>query len=282
MPAQGFTTWEAAVLWLRSQPDQEELVRAAYYDDPVIEAAQRYWCSAEWLATRELLTGRTGKALDVGAGRGIASYALAKEGFAVTAVEPDSSAIVGAGAIRSLAASAKLSIEVVQEYSESLSFADATFDVVFARAVLHHARDLRAVARELYRVLRPGGLLVATREHVISRPQDLAAFQAQHALHRLYGGEAAYPLQEYSGALRRAGFRLERILGPMDSAINFAPHTEDGLRREIARRLVASRAAGRAVQSLLGVTVVWRLVRWLFAMFDRRPGRHYSFVCTRP
>ena len=44
-----------------------------------------------------------GQALDVGAGRGIASYALAREGFTVTVLEPDDSHLVGAGAIRSLA-----------------------------------------------------------------------------------------------------------------------------------------------------------------------------------
>ena len=90
------------MIWLRGQPDQRQLVLDAFYDDPLIAAAKRYLDSDEWQSISEILHGRTGRALDVGAGRGIASYALARDGFAVTALEPDPSAIVGAGAIRTL------------------------------------------------------------------------------------------------------------------------------------------------------------------------------------
>jgi SAM-dependent methyltransferase len=42
------------------------------------------------------------------------------------------------------------------------TIADATVDVVGSDAVFEHIRDLPAVSRELWRVLRPGGLLYAT------------------------------------------------------------------------------------------------------------------------
>lgn len=165
-----FSSWEDAVAWLRTQPEQSQLVADCYYDDPLMGAAERYWHSEEWQAVRTVLVGRSGKALDVGAGRGIASYALAREGFSVSALEPDPSGLVGAAAIRTLASESSLPIQVVEEFSESLPFADATFDVVFARAVLHHTRDLEGACREFSRVLKPGGLLLAIREHVISAP----------------------------------------------------------------------------------------------------------------
>jgi 2-polyprenyl-3-methyl-5-hydroxy-6-metoxy-1,4-benzoquinol methylase len=123
-----FNTWEQAVQWLRQQPEQQELVLAAYYDDPLPASADRYSRSEEWQAIRALLPPAPGRALDVGAGRGIASYALAKDGFAVTALEPDPSALVGAQAIRGLAAASGLPIEVNHEFSERLPFADAQFD----------------------------------------------------------------------------------------------------------------------------------------------------------
>ncbi len=45
-------TWEESVQWLRNQPNQQELVWAAFYDDPLLDAAKRYAKSSEWLAVR--------------------------------------------------------------------------------------------------------------------------------------------------------------------------------------------------------------------------------------
>ena len=278
-----FRTWEQAVQWLREQPEQQELVRAAYYDDPLSAAADRYWCSEEWHAIRPLLPIMRKRALDVGAGRGIASYALAKEGFAVTALEPDASALVGAQAIRGLAIASNLSIEVTQEFSERLPFENGQFDVVFARAVLHHTSDLSAACREFFRVLKPGGRLLAVREHVISRPEDLPAFLNFHPLQKLYGGENAFLLPQYEAAIVAAGFQLDTVLEPLESAINYAPYTEASLKAELAQR--SSRGLPglkQLIAGLLAVPQLWVVARCLLNAFDRRPGRLYSFVATKP
>ena len=272
------STWEDAVIWLRNQPEKRQLVLDAFYDDPLIAAAERYFRSSEWQAVAHLLKGRSGAALDVGAGRGIASYALARKGFTVTALEPDPSAVVGAGAIRGLAADAKLPIHVVEEFSERLPFADGTFDVVFARAVLHHMRDLELACSEMYRVLRPGGVFVAAREHVISTESDLGQFLDNHPLHRLYGGEHAFVLDRYVSALRAAGFRQLQILSPLKSPINLFPYTIDTLRDVVIAKVSEKIPAKPFWRAALGSDLAFRALLSIAGPLDNRPGRLYSFV----
>jgi SAM-dependent methyltransferase len=278
-----FCSWEQAVRWLRDQPDKHDLVLASYYDDPLLGAAMRYESSDEWLAIlAELMPNKGGKVLDVGAGRGIASYAFARAGYEVTALEPDDSDLVGSGAIRRLARDESLSVQVVQAASESIPIADNTFDVVFGRAVLHHARDLAAACREFYRVLKPGGRLVAVREHVISRPQDLPAFFDLHPLHNLYGGENALLLRQYEACLRTAGFVIRKVIGPLTSPINHAPHTRATLQAAAAARLFPkSRVAAATLAGLIRLPGIWPLAARVAQIFDARPGRLYSFVADR-
>jgi len=201
-------SWEEAVLWLKSQPQQDELVKACFYDDPLLSAAERFHSGTEWKAVQKLIGPACGKALDIGAGRGIASFALAKDGWATVALEPDTSLIVGAGAIRSLAAEGNVRIDVVETWGEALPFESASIDLVHVRQVLHHAHDLTQLCREIGRVLKPGGMMIAGREHVLSRRQDLGEFLRRHPLHSLYGGENAYLLQEYLEAIDAAGIAL--------------------------------------------------------------------------
>jgi SAM-dependent methyltransferase len=219
--------------------------------------------------------------LDVGAGAGIASYALAKDGWSVVALEPDPSATVGAGAIRQLAAAEQLDIQVCQEFGERIPAADQAFDAVHARQVLHHARDLPRFCQELFRVLKPGGTLVTTRDHVISGPAQLPAFLRGHPLHHLYGGENAFRLKEYRAALRDAGFSNIRTLGPFDSVINYAPWSLETLQDEVARRL-GRIPGGVALTPAVRWTALFRSGLWLLSRVDRRPGRLYSFVTQRP
>lgn len=274
-------SWEDAVRWLREQPDSGDVVRDAYYDDPLASAADRYWRSNEWAAVRAIVGTGPGDALDAGAGRGIASYALAREGFNVTALEPDPSDLVGGGAIRALAEEVGLPIRVEENLSERLPFDDQSFDVIFARAVLHHIDDLPAAMREFHRVLRPGGVFVATREHVISSPEDLPAFFDAHPLHHRYGGENAYPVHVYQDAIRQSGLVLERTIGSIESPINYGPQSTAELHRRITTQLIPLAALRPFAETALGLPGLGALIRRIASRVDRRPGRHASFVVRR-
>jgi SAM-dependent methyltransferase len=261
-------------------------VRACYYDDPLLQAAQRFAASEEWDATRSLLPKQPGDALDLGAGRGISSYALARDGWQVTALEPDSSPVVGSGAIRSLAREAGLAISVVEEYGETLPFEANTFDLVYGRQVLHHAHDLLLLCCEVARALKPGGRFIALREHVISRQEDLPAFLDNHPLHRYYGGENAYLLDEYTAAITHSGLRIQKTFGPFDNVINYFPMTCQQW-QEMCFRLLSGKIGQPAARFLLSQYQPLR--PWLLSLIARRlsqrsstPGRLYSFIAEKP
>lgn len=263
-----YCSWEDAVLWLRKQKGKEELVRACFFDDPLRESAKRYHDSTEWKEIQGILSKtKTGLALDLGAGRGISSYALAKDGWKVTALEPDRSNIVGAGAIRSLAAEERLDITVIENWGETIPFQENCFDLVYGRQVLHHARDLNKLCQEIHRVLRPGGIFIGTREHVISKKKDLQQFLDEHPLHNLYGGENAYTLREYKTAIMKSGIKLTKILAPFDSDINLFPMTKQDIKGTIVKRL------GFNLPDFLSALMI-PLLNYIY----KKPGRVYSFI----
>lgn len=275
-------SWEQAVLEFRAEARNLGFALDAYYDDPLMGAAERYWLSTEWQAIRAWLPRQQGlRVLEIGAGRGIASYAFARDGHDVTALEPDPSPIVGAQAIRQLAQDSGLRVHVLETSSERLPLEDGSCDVVFARAVMHHIPDLVAACQEFHRVLRPGGRFIGIREHVISRDGDLAAFHKIHPLHWRYGGEMAYKLPHYLGALKCAGFGRIQTIEPLKSDVNLFPYTRRTLLQAAASRV--SRGAGGMLQHWPDGLVdrLWSVLAILSPLVDHRPGRLYSFVADK-
>jgi SAM-dependent methyltransferase len=274
-------TLDEAIRHLRSEPRYAVLVRDAYLGPDVLDSAERFRASEEFAEVRRLLQGRLdgGAVLDLGAGTGIASYAFARSGArTVYALEPDPSDVVGRGAIARL--SAGLPIEVLDALGESIPLPDGAVDVVYARQVLHHIRELPQALRECARVLRPGGLFLACREHVVKGPRALRHFLKSHPVHRLAGGENAYQLSEYLGAIEGAGLAVEGVYKPLDSIINAFPifRTPDDL-REFRTRAVLERQFGR-----LGVIasylpgVAWYLRRRLG---ENAPGALFTFLARK-
>jgi SAM-dependent methyltransferase len=271
---------------MRAQPDMQELVLACYYDDPLLDAAKRFAGSEEWQAVKTMIPQEAGKALDVGAGRGIASFALANDGWDVVALEPDPSDLVGSGAIRSLAAQASMAIRVEEQNAENMTFPSDGFDLVYAREVLHHADDLARFCQQVARVLRPGGIFLACREHVISHRSDLPLFIENHTLHQVYDGEHAYLRKEYIQAITHSGLRIKRILGAYESALNFFP-----MRRQEAFRIIrhpVERVFGRKVSAIVMhpsfpfAGSMDKFLSWFASLKANYPGRLNSFIAYKP
>jgi SAM-dependent methyltransferase len=280
MSEQTKLTTVEAVRRLRADPRYAAVVRDSYLEEDSREAAERFSRSAEFAEVCALVGGRLvgGTVLDLGAGTGIASYALARAGARlVYALEPDAGE-VGRAAIERLAGD--LPIRLLDAYGERIPLADGEVDLIYARQVLHHTRDLRGVLAECARVLRRGGLMLVCREHVADDERQLAQFLADHPIHQLAGGEHAYPLDAYVSAIEAAGLRIEKTLGPWDSVINAFPvvRSSEELSR-FPRRVLGERfgLAGRLAGFVPGVqTIAWKRIKR-----HPVPGRHYSFLAAK-
>jgi ubiquinone/menaquinone biosynthesis C-methylase UbiE len=281
MSNQGALSWEEAVRWYRAQPNNEAEVRNNYFDLPVLAAAERYARSEEFAEVLRLLgPGNGQRILDLGAGNGIASFALAKNSWLVTALEPDASAEVGVDAIRMIRDETGLPIEIVHEGDRLLPFADKSFDAIHARQVLHHVPDLEAMTSELFRVLRPGARCLTTRDHVADDEQQLEQFRNEHPLHSLYGGEHAYPLADYLRAFRKAGLRVLDYWGPIESILNFFPGTER--ERQVTIRQVANHSYFRFGRLFASSQKFRDTQLRRFTENDKTAGRIFSFLVERP
>lgn len=278
-------SWEQAVKRLRSMPEHADLVRDAYFDEDNLAAAKRFAAGEEFREVLAILKRAVDReapwdVLDMGAGNGIAAYAFAQAGHRVTALEPDPSDDVGAGAVRRLSVESGCAIDVLENPGEVLPSDDGVMDVVYVRQALHHAADLPKLLKEANRVLRRGGCLLATREHVVDDDDQLQRFLESHPLHKWYGGENAYRLDEYEAAIKAAGFTLLAVLGPFDSVINHFPISIAGLDNKC--RAYAQWKLGTIVGGVVGAATFYQ--KWCRGYLSKRckePGRLYSFLARK-
>jgi len=147
------------------------------------------------------------RVLDYGCGHGMAAVVLARRGARVTAFDL-SAGYLSEAARRAVANEVRL--DLVQADGVRLPFADAVFDRVWGNAVLHHL-DIDTAGRELFRVLRPGGLAVFcepwgenpllrwARRHLPYRGKQRTADEEPLRLRHVRALEQIFPTVELSG-----------------------------------------------------------------------------------
>jgi SAM-dependent methyltransferase len=178
-----------------------ELVRAEYEDESRLAVRADVWRQttgprAQEIALDALRAAAPRRVLEVGCGRGELAARMRAE-LAAEVVALDQSE-------RMVELTRARGIDAVVGDVQALPFADGSFDCAVAAWMLYHVDDLDAGLRELARVLRPGGRLVAITNTELNMPELWSRF-GERAV-RVHGFNA----ENGEGILGRRFARVER------------------------------------------------------------------------
>lgn len=222
----------------------------------LVRLEDRHW----WYRERRTLLSRlisdlpAGSALDVGAAGGGNTQVLTGWGWSAAALEYSQD---GALVAR------ERGLSTVRADACHLPFADAGLDLVTALDVLEHLADDAAAAREIHRVLRPGGRLVVTV------PVDPRLWSAHD---EAVGHVRRYTRSSVLALLVRAGLEVESVRSWM---VLLRPAVALARRRSTGSDLSEP---SRPVNAVLGGIV--RLERYL--PVGRMPGVSVVVRARRP
>ena len=122
---------------------------------------------------------------DAGTGTALIPIELMQRGFSGTVVASDlAQAMLVVARHNVQAAGFRDSIELVLRDCKQLPEPDATYQAVMSNSIVHHIPEPRAVLRELWRVLKPGGVFFVRD---LMRPEDIGAL---NHLVKTYAGDA--------------------------------------------------------------------------------------------
>jgi SAM-dependent methyltransferase len=223
---------------------------AAYQAEAELE--RRHW----WFRGRRRLLGRLlerldlparARVLDVGCGTGANAAVLSSAGRFVVGVD---------AAAMPLALGRKDSDAILRADGRALPFADRVFDLVCALDVLEHLDDDAAAARELRRVLRPGGALVV----FVPALRLLWGLQDEVSEHRRRYGRA-----QLRTLVTGAGLQVERLT--FFNTLLFAPI----LAARLAMRVFRPRALRS--ENDLGGPLASRVAELIFSAESAFVGR---------
>lgn len=145
--------------------------------------------------------------LDIGCGNGTVAIRLAQQtGCRVTGID-----LSGVRVNNALADRERQTPELRERLAfekasaTELPFPDGTFSRVWSQACIYHVPDKRAVLREAYRVLQPGGIMVF--DDLVKPCQQVGPDAQKFVYDRLlYDTEFSY--ESYLEALRETGFEV--------------------------------------------------------------------------
>ena len=149
------------------------------------------------------LTGK--RVMDIGCGTGAITLSLVRDHGAAHATGIDvEDGVVTEAKARMQTEGVADRVDIVQVEPGPFPFADQSFDLVFSKDSIVHIADKEALARDIFRVLKPGGWFAASDwliSHDDAPSPDMAAYIKSEDLDFAMASPA-----RYAAALRDAGF----------------------------------------------------------------------------
>ena len=180
--------------------------------------AVRHEGRSERKARQQVMSGATGRVLEIGVGVG-ANWACLPEGATYSAIDPDPFMLERG---RRHAAEAGKSYDLIEAPAEAIPFPDGTFDTIVVTLTFCSVDDLPRALAEARRVLKPGGTL-RFWEHV--RPGNPVAGKLFDIITPGWKriGAGCHPNRRTEAAIRQAGFTVTEVrhtkAGPFMPAI---------------------------------------------------------------
>jgi len=215
--------------------------------------------------------------VDIGAGRTWSSRFLATIGRAgeVVAVDVLKTRFLGLETAEIFFHDDGSHFERIAGDIHNIPLVEGWADVVFSCAAIHHSSGIEALFREIWRILKPGGLFV-----FVSEPSKKASIKERQPVNAetAHGiNEHIYSFDEYMSALRATGFQ-PRQLSPRSIRYRLLyPDAEfrEGIppwlwrfgRTEVGRRIVPWLLGGRLTGPIL-----YRVANLPLSVIAKRPG----------
>jgi ubiquinone/menaquinone biosynthesis C-methylase UbiE len=168
-----------------------------------------------------LATGDTdGMVLDVGTGTALIPIEICNRHPSLRIVAADAATtMLDLGRMNVAAAGHEQRIRLCQVDAKSLPFNDGEFDCVISNSLMHHLPDPAVAARELVRVLKPGGRVFVRDLLRPASPMQLEALVQLHASHETPGNQqllrqslhAALTLEEIVDIIVPLGFSSDGV-----------------------------------------------------------------------
>ncbi|MCK5914105.1 MAG: class I SAM-dependent methyltransferase [Desulfuromusa sp.] len=186
-------------------------------------------CLQEWRG--KLLAQAEGDLLEIGAGTGINISHYPEAITRIVLSEPD--AQMRKQLQRRTAQISKYKLEITPWGAESIEMPDASFDTIVSTLVLCSVPNQKTSLKEIYRLLRPNGVLLFL-EHIASdHPQTLTWQHRIEPFWSFCAGNCRLT-RDTAGAIDAAGFKIEQLTeAPMTGTPAFVRRTIRGTARKV-------------------------------------------------